>query len=167
MVDPVTLQMLRDIVTIAGVGIGLVYYILNLRNARKTRQAQLFMQLYETYMDERFQVAEAEMLQDWEWKDFEDFRERYGYKNPKHYGSFTKEGTFFEAIGVLVNRGMIDITLVDDLMSGSVLFWWNKFGPLNIEIREKMNWPQNAEWIEYLYNRIKVIAEQQHPELRT
>jgi hypothetical protein len=47
--------------------------------------------------------------------------ERYSYKNPENYGKLVKEGTFLEAIGVLVNRGMIDVTLVDDLMSGSIL----------------------------------------------
>ena len=80
---------------------------------------------------------------------------------------FVKEGTFLEAIGVLVNRGMIDVTLVDDLMSGSILKWWEKFEPVQLEIRERFNWPQNAEWGEYIYKQIKPIVEEQHPELKT
>jgi hypothetical protein len=79
------------------------------------------MNLYETYMEERYQISEALMINEWQWNDFEDFMERYGYKNPENYGKLVKEGTFLEAIGVLVNRGMIDVTLVDDLMSGSIL----------------------------------------------
>jgi len=39
--------------------------------------------------------------------------------------------------------------------------------PMMVEWRERFNWPQAFEWAEYLYNEIKPIAEQQHPELKT
>jgi len=155
-------------IVLTGLGIigAIIYYTLTLRNANKTRQAQLFMNLHETYMEESYQISEAIMLNDWQWNDYDDFMEKYGYKT-ENYGMFAKEGTFLEAIGVLVNRGMIDVTLVDDLMSGSILKWWEKFEPVQLEIRERFNWPQNAEWVEYLYHQIKPIAERQHPELKT
>jgi hypothetical protein len=35
------------------------------------------------------------------------------------------------------------------------------------EARVRENWPQLLEWIEYLYNQIKPIVEEQHPELKT
>ena len=163
MVDAQTISII-----FAGVSIGLaaIYYMMTLRNQDRTRQTQLFMSLFETYMEESYQISEATMLNDWQWNDFEDFMEKYGYKT-ENYGMFVKEGTFLEAIGVLVNRGMIDITLVDDLMSGSILKWWEKFEPVQLEIRERFNWPQNAEWGEYIYKQIKPIVEEQHPELKT
>ena len=62
MVDAQTISII-----FAGVSMGVaaIYYTLNLRNTIKTRQAQLFMSLYDTYMDERYQIAEATMLNDW------------------------------------------------------------------------------------------------------
>ena len=56
MVDPVTLQMVRDVVAIFGVIAGFTYYVLTVRSSQRTqrqqletRQAQLFMQLYRLY----------------------------------------------------------------------------------------------------------------------
>jgi hypothetical protein len=62
---------------------------------------------------------------------------------------------------------LLDASLVDDLMSGMVIGFWEKCSPLVFEMREVENVPQISEWFEYLYNQIKPIAEEQHPELRT
>jgi len=50
MIDPVTLQMVRDVVAIFGVIAGFTYYVLTVRNSQRmqkmqleTRQAQLSM----------------------------------------------------------------------------------------------------------------------------
>jgi hypothetical protein len=34
-------------------------------------------------------------------------------------------------------------------------------------MRKRLNYPQYGEWVEYLYNQINPIAEEQHPELKT
>jgi hypothetical protein len=36
-----------------------------------------------------------------------------------------------------------------------------------LERRKRLNSPSIAEWVEYLYNVIKPIVEEQHPELKT
>jgi hypothetical protein len=64
-----------------------------------------------------------------------------------------------------VKRGLVDVALVDDLMSGHVVASWQRFGPIIIESRKIMNWPQNGEWWEYLYHEVNEIMEKQHPEL--
>ena len=70
MVDAQTISII-----FAGVSIGLaaIYYMMTLRNQDRTRQTQLFMSLFETYMEESYQISEATMLNDWQWNDFEDF----------------------------------------------------------------------------------------------
>jgi hypothetical protein len=154
----------------AGVGIGLaaIYYMMTLRNQDRTRQTQLFMQIYDRYMDKEFQAIEAEIFNQWVWEDLDDFMTKYGAAaDPEAYGKHTQIGVFYEAIGVLVYRNMLDVRLVDDLMSWSILNFWDRLGPIMVEARERFNIPQNYEWVEYLYNRIKSIAEQQHPELKT
>jgi len=165
MVDAQTLSIM-----FAGVSIGLaaIYYMMTLRNQSKTRQTQLFMQIYDRYMDKEFQALEAEILNQWIWEDFDDFFSKYGAAaDPEAYGKHSQIGVFYEAIGVLVYRDMLDVRLVDDLMSWSILNFWDKLGPIMVEARERFNVPQNYEWIEYLYNRIKKIVEEQHPELKT
>ena len=64
-----------------------------------------------------------------------------------------------------MKRGFIDISLVDDLMSGQVVSFWDKVGPIYVEARRRRNWPQLEEWWEYLYHEVKVIVEKQHPEI--
>jgi hypothetical protein len=64
-----------------------------------------------------------------------------------------------------VKRGFIDVAIVDDLMSGQVVSFWEKFRAIYVESRRRRNWPQLAEWVEYLYREVKGIMERQHPEI--
>jgi hypothetical protein len=44
--------------------------------------------------------------------------------------------------------------------------FWERYGPVIIDGRKRLNMPQMWEWAEYLYHEIKSIAEQQHGELK-
>ena len=76
-------------------------------------------------------------------------------------------GGYLEGIGVLLSRNLLDPTFVDDLMSGPIRIFWEKFKPIIEDIRIRWGNPASYEWVEYLYNQIKPIAESQHPELGT
>lgn len=73
----------------------------------------------------------------------------------------------FEGIGVLVKKKLIEVSLIDDLISSLVMMFWNKTNSFVREYRARRNIPQFAEYLEYLYNEVKTIAELQHPELKT
>jgi hypothetical protein len=137
----------------------------NYKATLDTRQAQLFMQMYTTFTSYEFKSKWNDIMHTWEWKNLEDFNSKYGSSNSEEFSKFDIVGTFFEGIGVMVRRGLIDVTLVDDLMSGHVVSSWERFEPLIIKWRETMNWPQLLEWWEYLYREVKSIMEKQHPEL--
>jgi hypothetical protein len=64
-------------------------------------------------------------------------------------------GTYLEGIGVLVNRRLIDLELVDELMTGIIERYWEKMESTVISQREILNWPEAMEWTEYLYKEIK------------
>jgi len=136
--------------------------------ALETRQAQLFMGLYDRWSDPET-IKHYDEIFRWEWTDYDDFEERYGSEvNPEQYISFSFLARFFEGVGVLVKRKLTDPALVDDLMSGNVLDFWEKFGEPMIKIRQvRDNYPQYYEHVEYLYSVIKPIVESQHPELAT
>jgi len=172
-----------------GLFVGIVYYLIIMRNSQRTReltlqsqeltrkaqeqaletrQAQLFMYMYDHWSDPEF-INHWDEIQRWEWTDYDDFSERYGSEvNPERYISFSTIARFFEGVGVLVKRKLVDPTLVDDLMSGNVLRFWEKFGEPMIKIRQvRTDYPQYYEHVEYLYSVIKPIVESQHPELKT
>jgi hypothetical protein len=175
----VDLQTVSILITGISVSVAAIYYVFTLRinmktqqlalksqqQSLETRQAQLFMQLYTSFTSYEFKMKWNEIMNVWEWKDFEDFNSKYGLSNPAEFSKFDLVGTFFEGVGVLVKRGLFDVTLVDDLMSGHIVSGWERFEPIIIEYREKMNWPQCLEWWEYIYHEVKSIAEKQHPEI--
>jgi len=62
---------------------------------------------------------------------------------------------FYEGIGVLLHRKLVDIGLIDDLFSTPIIQVWEKIGPLVKQGRERWKRPQIWEWFEYLYNEMK------------
>jgi hypothetical protein len=167
MIDLVMLQVVRDLVAIFGVIAGLTYYIMTVNNQNRTRQAQLFMPIYSRFQEKDFMRQFSDITNIWDWTDFDDFSEKYGPNtNPEAYSSWLMVLTYFEGVGVLVKRKLIDPYLVDDLMSGLIIRLWEKSKSYIIGVRKLRKWPQFAEYVEYLYNEIKPIAEKQHLELK-
>jgi hypothetical protein len=145
-----------------GVLVGVVYYALDIRHQRsmrqteiETRQANLFMQLYDHYYNQDTMKYEQEVLFLWKWKDFEDFWQKYGPEtNIEAFSRWDSLETYFKGVGVLLKRKLIDPDLVKDLMGTSIILHWEKFGSVIREIR-KTHWPHAYESFEYLYNEMK------------
>jgi len=162
----VDLTLVKDVVTIVGVIAGLTYYIMSVRNQNRTRQAQLFMQVYSKWTDNEFN-ENYNSIMNREWQDFDEWRQKYGrVNNPKENAIDKTVGQYFEGIGILVKKGLIDIELVDDMMSGLILGWWEKNKSRIIEVREYWNAPNILEWAEYLANEVKTTFIKQHPEAK-
>lgn len=165
------LQTVLTYLTLISIPVGVFYHIMTLNNTRKnqqqtleTRQAQLFMQIYQQFLSKDFKLAFLDIVNTWSWDDFDDFVRKY-VADVENNSKWDRVGSFFEGLGVLVKRGLVNSALVDDLMSGHTLMSWEKMEPVYLEARRRWNWPQIGEWWEYLYNEIKVIALKQHPEL--
>ncbi len=171
MIDYSTLAI---VLTGLGLTASILYYTMVLRNANKTqqlaletRQAQLFMQIYYTWSS-RETINLRKELRTWTWIDYDDFIQKYSEgKNPETNASFAELASWYEGIGVLVKRKLIDPAFVDDLMSGTTLWGWEKFGSIVRECRVRANLPYYYEFWEYLYDEVSAIAHKQHPELKT
>jgi hypothetical protein len=62
---------------------------------------------------------------------------------------------FFEGIGILLKRKLIDIELVDDMFTSPIKRTWEKVKDITLEARKVRDEPEMFEWFEYLYNKIK------------
>ena len=165
MVGLTEIQTAYYMVAATGVLIVAVYYVLNMRVTLQTRQAQLFMPIYSTYHSDEYMKAYSEIMR-WKWENYDDYINKYGPEsNPEAYIMYRKVFGFFEGVGVLVRRRLIDPSLVDDLMSGAIVQYWERFESILLERRRRLNWPQVGEQIEYLYNEVKPIAERQRQQL--
>ena len=147
------------IVAAAGVLVGVVFTVLQVRDLVKTRQSDMVMRLYATYGSTEFQEALGKIMM-LDFVDFADFMKKYA-ADVGVGPALVTVGTLFEGIGVLVKRKLISMDLVDDLFASSIRVTWEKMAPLMKGMRELTKTPSNAEWFEYLYNEMKKREQQQ------
>ena len=151
MVDITLLQSISYMTAAVSLFVGVIYYVMNLRFAAQTRQAQLFMQLYDRFHDTVFWKQYAEIIFNTNWKDQDDFWNKYGPANIDAFADWMSFGTYFTGIGVLLKRRMINVGIVNDLIGDYVIWVWDKWKTLLDTYQKK---PQSIIWFEYLYNEI-------------
>lgn len=167
----IDLQAILTYLTLISVPVGVFYHIMTLNNTRKnqrlqleTRQAQLFMQLYQEFSSVGFVKQMNEVRFRWSYTEDMDFDEWFASaEKSDEVDSLFSTVYFFEGLGVLVKKGLIDAELVDDLMSAQIIGIWERLLPLTNNFRRTLG-PQAGEWYEYLYDEIKPIYLKQHPE---
>ena len=176
----ITYQMVLSTIQTASLVIGIIYYITIMRNSQRnqelalkaqeqaleTRQAQLFMELYNTWRAPEFRRNWYMIRHIWEWEDFDDFWEKYGPSDAELSAIRSSVLAFFEGIGVLVKRGLIDMNLVVDLLYTGIKETWEKYEEIIYGWRTKAGIPHIWKNYEYLYNELMKYVEE-HPELKT
>jgi hypothetical protein len=64
---------------------------------------------------------------------------------------------FFEGIGVLVKRQLIDINLVADMLSTPIIMVWKIIEPRVMARRKALEREQIWDWFEFLHEEIQKI----------
>ena len=157
MVDQVALQTIG--ILLAGISLtaAAIYYTFTIRNQNRTRQAQLLMNLYETYRSPEFRKQQM-TIQNYEYRDYQDFWEKYGSDtNPEAWAVWFSVAAFFNGVGVLVGRDLIDIGLVEEILGNITDRMWTVMGPVLLEWRkqgtiQKMRKYELLHGFDYLYN---------------
>jgi hypothetical protein len=141
------------IIAAFGVIVGIGFAILELRNLVRTRQTDLVIRLYSHFGSKEFLEARKTVL-NLEFKNYCDYVKKYG-----GFGRFeavSEVCMFFEGIGVLLHRKLIDISLIDDLFSPiSIKIIWEKMKPVVEGWRDEFNEPETLQWFENLYNKME------------
>ena len=151
----VDIQTISIAIASASVVAGVIYYSLQIRHQNlqiqqqnKIRQTDLVMKLYSQFNSLEFQKMWHNVLNR-EAKNYNEYNEKYGP------AEVTAVGMFFEGIGILLKRELIDIELVDDMFTMPINDTWLKIKDMTFEIRNIRNQPTILEWFEYLYNEMK------------
>ena len=145
----VDVQTISITVASASVVAGIVYYAFQVRHQTRLRQTDLVMRLYSTY-------DSLEFLEAWntifftEDGDYDSFLKKLGGK--RHLASFVC--MFYDEVGVLLHKGLIDIDLVDELFGDAVPLMWEKLKNFIEEARRRYR-PGAYLHFEYLYNEMK------------
>ena len=133
------------VIAATSVVVGVIFAILQLRNVVKQRKLDLILRLYSIFVSENFQERYIKFL-DMEFKSYDDFLNKYGLK------TIFMVFPFFEGIGILLYRKIIDIELALELFGQSIPLIWEKGYPILKELSLKYNKPKWGGWYEYLYN---------------
>ena len=157
------IEYLPLVLTGIGIIVAIVYYTLTLRNATKTRQVQLFMNIYETYRNTEFKKQFNSCIRLGP-ESYDDFMARFGPRtNPDVWADWQSVASYFNGIGVLLKKGLIDVSLVEELLVHSVTIAWARMGPIIVESRtdvENFSYSGSHTDIgfyhgfEYLYNEL-------------
>jgi hypothetical protein len=154
----VDVTQISAIVAAAGVLVGVVYYVLEIRHQNRIKQTDFITRLYSTYGSKEFHgiLKEVHTLQ---FNDYEDFVKKYGPWLSKPGSAQTAifvVSTFFTEIGILLRRKIIDIDFLYDIFgSASVKLNWEKVKPVILGLREQFRDPAVFGPFEYLYDEVK------------
>src|SRR5262249_15600190 len=119
------------------------------RNQLRVRKTDLVMRLYATWDSLAFQQAFHTVY----WADFHDYDSAMAITGGERQ-VWTYLLSFYDQVGVLLRRKLIEFDLVDDLLGNSTLQLWEKVGPTMIrEARERYD-PRLYENFEFLYDEM-------------
>ena len=169
----IELSTIRDLVAIFGVIAGFTYYVLTVQNTRKnqqqqleTRQAQLFMSIYQNWAS-KDNLKDLEKWIAMEWTDYDDFFTRYSPQTtPDEHASWDKMIYYFEGLGLLVKQELVNPISVSELLGAAIIFLWEKYSPLLIEMRERVQMPDQWSNFEYLYNKMNKLRPERPEHIK-
>jgi hypothetical protein len=131
----------------AGVLVGIVYYILDVKNQRRMRQTDLLVKLFSNMIDKDWLEA-WEKVRDRKNLDYSKYKEKYGFVEANQVY------LFYDQLGRLLQKGLIDIDLLH-VEVGQVTNAWEKLGFVVEGSRKKFSEPRLGSGFEYLYNEVK------------
>ena len=174
MVD-VSYQMMLSTLQTVGLLVGIVYYVMTLRNQQRTQQLSLESRKIQIQRDYLSRTASREILKDFitvlyqEWEDFPDFLDKYGPQtNMDAYFALNNVLEQLHILGQDMSYGVIDAEYVYDRGGESYLRLLNKVMPLVNGMRNRSSIELQLEfkkYLEYLTSELTKVRLQKHPEL--
>lgn len=122
----VDIQTVSIAVASAGVLVAAVYYIIILRHNMKAREMEICRLAMSDYISEQALKRYA-IMQNMEWKDFEDFIGKYGFSNPEKFSAWMSWFFAYEMMGILLKNKVVRAEEVHDLGGYSAILTWEKF----------------------------------------
>ncbi|MFW9787727.1 MAG: hypothetical protein ACFFE2_04870 [Candidatus Thorarchaeota archaeon] len=152
------LQLLGDIVTVFGVLAGFSYYVLTVRGNRKSRQTEMFMNLYQTSIDSESYKKFWDLMST-QWEDMEDYMQKYGpWTHPDEAAKRMSQWSIYDGLGILVKENTVHAEMVQRMLGLRIIMMWLKFETIIKELRKKevgtgpeygpgLDFMENFEWL--------------------
>ena len=151
----IELSTIRDIVAIAGVFIGLTYYIINVRQQQENRKTQLFLSMYQRFDNPKLMRIVIDS-RDFIGMSFNEWNEKYGSKGDREfYTNWVTLQNAIQGIGQMVRDGKVRPETVADLMGAIVSLNWTRNEPYIKGLREELGMSNVWRGCEDLANTIR------------
>ena len=135
-----------------GVLVGVVFTVLELRNLVQTRQIDLMIRLYSQVMSKDWLEAWGK-VQEREILSHSEYLKKYGFVE------VSEVIMFFEQLGLLLQKRLIDIDLLP-IPPGQIKVTWEKVKPIAEGGRKRFNEPRLLQGFEYLANEMQKREQQ-------
>ncbi len=143
------------IVAAISVVIGVIFAILQMRDATKMRHTGLVIQLNPALNADINDLLEAsKKIWSLEFNSYEEYLEKYG--NPMFDKAIVTIASYYDGLGFLLYKRLItDIDIIEYFTEGSIIQIWEKVKPIIVGMRKAINSPELFKSFEYLYQETK------------
>ena len=150
----VTIDQILYIVPVLALTASILYYAMVIQHQNKTRQIQLFMQVFQELNSDKRWKEFLESIYVTDWEDYDDFQRKYGRENIDFYSKLNSLFWTYNAIGVLLMDKMIDPKRVYYLLGPMVITQWEKWNQIIEGMREDLDEPEAYGGFDYLYGEM-------------
>jgi hypothetical protein len=156
----VDLQSASVSIAALSVVLGVVYYMINLRETTRSRRITLTNTLMQSFISEEGSKHFIDLM-NMEWKDFDDFYRKYDSSvNPSNFAMRNTVWNICDILGYQYMSGLLDLGTLWTVCNAAVPTAWEKFGPIIEENKRRGGlYSHIYEHFEYLaYELSKIMA---------
>lgn len=154
--DPQILQTISIIVAIISIVVAFIVGTRSIRNLAVSRKASVFISYQNRAYDKQFILDRAEIYYKWSWKNYDDYKQKYGPKtNPEAFAKFISVAGYYEGLARLLKKGIIEFELVPSAMKIGIIAFYEKFKPISNQMIKDLGQSEVFELIEYLYYEVR------------
>ena len=149
------LQIISISVAICSIVVAFIIGLRSIQNFTTSRKASVFINYQSQAYDKQQMLDQMEIFNKWSWKNYEDFRQKYGpATNPEAYAKFISVIGFYEGLARLLKKGIIVDDLIPEMVAISIVMFYEKTRTIQKEMFEILIRPESANLLDYLYNQI-------------
>lgn len=147
-------QTVSVLVASASIVAGAIYYMLETRHQRVERQTESILRLSPWFSLNAKEIQEAiSNVCSVEYTDYKEYLEKYNGKPEQT--SLKLLGNYFEGVGLLVYRKLVETDIVFDFWGDLALSMWEGNETLIMDMRKDSGEPRMFEFWEFLAKEMK------------
>jgi hypothetical protein len=156
-------QTVSIVIAAVSVVIGVINSILSNQREEEQRQVRLVSQLYDRYLSPDMIRDYTEVVYQWDFTDYEDYKPKYSITTGKFkaYNKFSRVARFVSHTCELINLGHIGMKYVSGNLASNIIRFWDKYQSVLIGSRTFFNNPAAFDDIEAVYPKLKARLQQE------